>query len=207
VVKNVKYFSLRDDPQQDIVFTPFFQQGAKAGTVLVRTAADPTAIASSVRAAIREIDATLPVYDVTTMDRVIGANLVQERLLAILSGFFGVLALGLCAIGLYGVLSYGVSQRTSEIGLRMALGARPGSILALILGETGRLLAIGIVLGVAIALASTRWIASVLYGVTPTDAFSISVAVAILAAVAMIAGFLPARRAARVDPMVALRNE
>ena len=117
------------------------------------------------------------------------------------------LALGLAAIGLYGVLSYGVTQRTGEIGVRMALGAQRSGILRMILGETGRLVSIGVAVGIAGAIAGGRAIKSMLYGVTPTDTWSIGVAVSILTAATLIAGFLPARRASKVDPMVALRHE
>jgi len=207
VVRDPKYIGVREE-KQEVVFTPFFQEtGSRAGTVLIRTAIDPAALAGDIRAAIRSIDANLPIYDVTTMDRMVGASLVQERLMAILSGFFGVLALGLSAVGLYGVLSYAVAQRTSEIGLRMALGAQRSGILRMILGDTARLLVAGVAIGIAVALSGARLIRSMLFGITPTDAFSLGTAAVILVAVALVAGFLPARRASLVDPMVALRHE
>jgi putative ABC transport system permease protein len=207
VVRDFKTFGMKED-KQDSVFTPFLQGSAPSNsTILVRTTVDPTRVASDVRAAIRAVDAQIPQYDVITMDRQVENSLSQERLLALLSGAFGLLALGLAAIGLYGVLSYGVTQRTGEIGLRMALGAQRSSILRLILSETARLVAIGLVIGIGVAIAAGRAIKSLLYGVTPADGWSIGIAVAILTAVALIAGFLPARRASRVDPMVALRHE
>src|SRR5262249_9617515 len=123
------------------------------------------------------------------------------------SSFFGALALVLASIGLYGVLSYGVAQRTGEIGIRMALGAQPGTVLRMILGETARLVVVGVIVGVALAIFGARLDVGLLSAVTPADATSLAGAAAVLLAAALIAAFLPARRAARVDPMVALRHE
>jgi ABC-type antimicrobial peptide transport system permease subunit len=127
--------------------------------------------------------------------------------MAVLSSFFGLLALTLSAIGLYGVLAYGVSQRTSEIGIRMALGADRAKILTMVLGETGRMLIVGISIGLVISLGATRLITSLLFGITPNDARSFAVGTIVLLVVALVATMLPAKRAVDVDPMMALRYE
>jgi predicted permease len=208
VVRDIKYIGLRED-KMDVIFTPILQDpdAWKEATLLVRTSTDSAGMLNDVRAAIRGVDSNLPVYDLTTMNRQVQSTLSQPRLMAILSSFFGFLALGLSAVGLHGVLSYNVVQRTSEIGIRMALGAQRAGILHLVLGETARVVAIGIAVGIAIALSATRLIGSLLFGVTPTDSSALVGAVALLTAVAMLAAFLPAYRASRVDPMTALRNE
>jgi ABC-type antimicrobial peptide transport system permease subunit len=205
VVRDFKIFGVRAG-RQDVIFTPSLQsKPAASATLLVRTEGDPLRVAPNIRAAIRAVDGRIPQFDVMTMDTQVENSLSQERLLAVLATVFGGLALALAAIGLYGVLSYGVTQRTGEIGLRMALGAERGRILRLILGETARLVAIGA--GIAIAWIGARAVEKMLYGVKPADAWSLGSAVAILATVALLAGFLPARRASRVQPMVALRHE
>jgi predicted permease len=207
VIHDIKIFGMQES-KQDEMFTPVLQSESMGeATLVVRTTVDPVRVAGDARSAIRAVDPKLPVFDVITMDRQVENTLTQERLLAILASAFGVLALGLAAIGLYGVLSYGVTQRTGEIGVRMALGAQPVGIVKLILGETSRLVLAGIAIGVGVAIAGGRAIKSMLYGVTPAEPWSIGIAVAILASVALVAGIIPARRASRVDPMVALRNE
>ncbi len=140
------------------------------------------------------------------MDSQVERSLSQPHLLAILSTFFGALAVVLASIGLYGVLTYSVARRTTEIGIRMALGAQRSTILNMILSEIGRIVIVGIAGGLAISLAAARLIKSLLFGVTPYDATSILSAAAILACIALAAGLLPARRASKVDPMVALRH-
>ena len=144
---------------------------------------------------------------VTTLERQVSESLTRERVLATLSGFFGGLALLLAMIGLYGIMSYSVTRRRNEIGIRIALGAAQSRVVRLVLGEVGRVVAIGLALGAAGALAATRMVASLLYGVAPNDAPTLVVSALLLAAVAGIAGFLPARRAARLDPVTALREE
>ena len=133
--------------------------------------------------------------------------MAQQRVLAILSGFFGMLALVLSAIGLYGVLAYNVAQRTGEIGVRMALGANRANILRLVFGETAQVVGAGLVTGLVVTVASAKLIRSVLYGVKETDTTAIATAVVVLGAVALAASFLPMKRAMKVDPMVALRTE
>ncbi len=206
IIRDIKYVGLRPD-KQEVMLMPIAQLPANTATLLVRTAGEPLAMLPAVRAVISEVDAKLPIYDVTTMEQQVQASMAKERMLATLATLFGVLALALSAIGLYGVLSYGVVQRTGEIGIRMALGARRGNIIRLVLGDTALVLIAGIAAGIGLALAGGRLIQSMLFGVSATDAISMIGAACILAAVATLAGYLPARRACRVDPMVALRHE
>jgi predicted permease len=208
IVGDLKYFAVREG-KQDVMFLPALQgsDASSRATLVLRTSIEPSRIASAVRAAIRAIDASIPVYDLITVDQQVDKTLSLQRLLAWLSIFFGGLALLLAAIGLYGVLSYTVAQRTGEIGIRMALGAQPRTVLRMILGETARLIVAGVALGVVLALAGARLVKSMLFGVSDTDPASLAAAAAILLTFAFVAACLPARRASRVDPMVALRNE
>jgi len=137
----------------------------------------------------------------------VDATLVEERLIAVLSGFFGVLAVLLACLGLYGVMAYTAARRTSEIGIRMALGATRGGVLAMVLKESLLLVAIGITIGVPATLALTRLVSSLLFGIQASDPLTIAGGAVLMIAVAALAGFLPAQRAARVDPMIALRYE
>jgi ABC-type antimicrobial peptide transport system permease subunit len=149
----------------------------------------------------------MPLINVRTQSELIAMSFNRERLFATLSSFFGLLALALVSIGLYGVMSYTVARRTHEIGVRMALGAQSGNVLRMIMGESMLLVLIGLAIGLAAALAMTRLIAGMLYELTPSDPLTITLATLLLLVVAALAGWLPARRAARVDPMVALRRE
>lgn len=173
----------------------------------IRTAGEPGAAVAGVRRAILAEDPNLPITDAKSLQELIDSRTSLDRMLAQLSIAFGTVALLLAAIGLYGVLSYGVARRTSEIGIRKALGAGEGAVIRMILGETTWLLAGGVVAGLALAYGSLRLIQSRLFGLAPEDPVAIGLAVAVLAAVALIAAWLPARRASRVDPMVAIRWE
>ncbi len=175
--------------------------------LLVRTAGDPLRVAEPVRRALASLDPGIPVGRIRTMDQVRGASLGLERFMAALMGIFAVLALLLSALGIYGVLSYTVAQRTPEIGVRMALGARPADVLRMVLGYAGALAALGIAIGAAGAFALTRFAASLLYGVRPTDPVSFVATAAVLAVVALAACAVPAWRAMRVEPIMALRYE
>ncbi|HET9741143.1 MAG TPA: ABC transporter permease [Terriglobales bacterium] len=210
VVRDAHYFSAQWETQEAI-FTPMLQVEMKnfspEQTLIVRTAGDPDLMAGDLRAALRNIDPNLPIYDMVTMSGQVASTFSQERLLAILSTFFGLLALVLSAIGLYGALSYGVTQRTGEIGIRMALGADRGNIFRLVLNETTLVLAGGITAGIALAWAGSRLIRTLLYGISDHDVRTFVFAVLVLACVALLAALLPARRAVRVDPLVALRYE
>ena len=173
----------------------------------VRTAGDPTALVAAIREAVSEVDKNVPLFDVKTQRRQAEQSLAQERLFATLSSFFGVLALLLVCIGLYGVMSYAVTRRTNEIGIRMALGATAPRVTRMVMRETMLLVVIGVVIGLGGALASTRLIEGMLFALAPRDPVTISLATLLMIAVAAIAGYLPARRASKVDPMVALRYE
>ena len=208
VAADAHYHGPKEDPE-DVFFVPLLHPDMKqkAATLLLRTSFDPLQVAPEARAAIRALNPNLPVYDITTMEEMLDFNLAQQRILAGLSGFFGVLALVLSAIGLYGVLAYNVTQRTSEIGVRMALGASRTNILRLIFGETAAVVGAGIVVGLALTVGAARLVRAVLYGVKATDAPSIATAVLVLGTVAIAAAFVPMRKAMRVDPMSALREE
>lgn len=174
---------------------------------LIRTAGPPESLLGGVRQTIRRIDPALPINSEQTIEERIGQFTAQDRVTANLAAVFGLVALALAAIGLFGVLSYGVAQRRTEIGVRMALGANPGGVIALILRETSVLLLAGFGLGAALAFAAGRLIASQLFQVAPHDPLALSLAAALLLSVALGATYLPARRAARLDPVAALRRD
>jgi ABC-type antimicrobial peptide transport system permease subunit len=173
----------------------------------VRTAADPTSIGPSIRAAVREIDPALPVIDLRTQREQHARRHAQEQLFARLSGFFGAAALAMACVGLYGLMSYLVQHRTGEIGLRMALGARPGQVLRMVLRESSTLVVAGVALGLAAAFCLRRFIASMLFELSPGDPATYAGVAALLIAVTLLAALHPARRASRVAPLTALRAE
>jgi ABC-type antimicrobial peptide transport system permease subunit len=177
-------------------------------TFTVRTFQDPAAMLSVVAKAVRDLNPKLLINGMRTQDEELNNNLLrQERSVARISSFFGLLALALSCVGLYGLMSYGVSRRTGEIGLRMALGALPGNMLWMILRESLALVSIGVATGLGAAVAGTRIISEFLYGVSATDPATYAGVALLLLMVAATACLLPARRAAKVDPMVALRCE
>jgi predicted small integral membrane protein len=174
---------------------------------LIRTGPETGPVMTAVRKAIGRVDAALPVMSAESLEAVMAPLLAQDRTTAQLAVAFGCVALTLAAIGLYGVLSYGVARRKGEIALRIALGARPGRVVAMILGETAWLLIAGLALGGGLAYAASLLITSRLYGVAPQDPLTLALAAGLLVAVALGAAYLPAQRASRVDPMGALRQE
>jgi predicted permease len=207
VVRDSKFATLRDDVPR-FVYTPWTQQEfLDSMTFYVRTAGEGAGMPNAVRQVVQRLDPSLPIFDMKTMEAQVDESLFLERLVASLSLLFGALATVLAAVGLYGVMSYTVSRRTREIGIRMALGAARTSVLWMVLGEVATMAAAGIVLGLPIAIGLSRFVASQLYGLSPTDPITLAVATVILGSVAMLAGYMPARRATRVDPMLALRYE
>ena len=206
VVKDVKYNNL-DEPQQPGDYLPYTQSFQYLRDFQVRYAGDPATLIRSLRQTIHDVDGTLPISSVTTLDDQVSASISNQRLVAELSAFFGLLAVSLACIGIYGLMSYAVTRRTHEIGLRMALGAERGRVLWQIMREILLLVLAGVAIGLPVALACDRWIASMLFGLRSTDAMSFAGAAVLLLVVAAIAGYLPARRASLIDPMVALRYE
>ena len=208
LVGDTKYDSQRRDVEP-LLFTPWRQEASQIGEMrfAVRAAGEPAALAESVRRAVREIDAGLPVTEVGTQVARSSGALSNERLYARLLTFFGALALALAAIGLSGVLGYSVSQRTSEIGIRMALGARRPQVVRMIVLQGLRPTIVGLALGLAASLAAGRLVAQFVYGVGTSDVATLAVVSVLLVAVAAFAAFVPARRAAAIDPMRALRSE
>jgi len=208
VMKDAKYGTLREE----ILPTAFIagSQAAKprdSTTFEVRVAAGPpTALISGVKSAIADVNRDVSLQ-FTTLATQVDESLARERLLATLSGFFGALALALAMIGLYGVMSYNVARRRNEIGIRMALGAEQSRVLRMVLREVAILIVIGLAIGLGAAIGTTRFVESFLYGMKPNDPWTLALSAAVLALVAALAGFLPARRASRLDPMTALRDE
>ena len=205
-IADVRYVTMDATPGPD-VFIPFAQSPRNNMVLYLRTSSDPRALADAVRAEVRALDRNLPVYDLKTMTERISDATSGARFSAILLGIFAAIALVLSAIGIYGVMSYAVSQRTHEIGIRIALGAEARDVLALVVRRGLALTAAGLVLGVAAALASTRVLTTLLFEVRPSDPPTYVVIAGILGLVAFMASYLPARRATRVDPLVALRSE
>ena len=173
----------------------------------VRTASDPLTLVPAIRDAVRSMDGNLPVTNVSTQAEQIEMRLQQERLFAQAYALFGGLALLLAAVGLFGLMSYSVSRRTNEIGIRMALGARREDVVRLVMRESMIFVALGVVIGLGAALAARRLVEALLFGLAASDLRSIAAAVATMVIVSALAGYLPARRASRVDAMVALRYE
>jgi predicted permease len=209
VVGDLKGDNAREKPEPT-AYRPILQVqdgGAYACTIHIRTASDPTPLTPQVREMINQINDKIPVFGVTTLSDQLHENLNQERLIAQLVSFFGALALILACIGLYGVMAQGVARRTSEIGIRMALGARGGNIAWMILRETLYLVLAGLILGIPAALLGAHLISTQLFGLSPTDPLTLVGAAVVLSVVAMLAGYLPARRASRVNPLNALRYE
>jgi len=209
VVGNVKNDDAREKPGP-VVYRPILQipdEAAYSVNIAVRTNGDASSFAEAVRKAIADLDDKIPVFGVTTLADQLQERLKLDRLIAQLVSFFGALALILACIGLYGVMAHGVARRTNEIGIRMALGARGGNILWMILRETLTLVVIGLVIGVPTALFAARFISAQLFGLQPADPTALIAAAAVLTLVALLAGYLPARRASRVNPLNALRYE
>ncbi len=206
VVRATKYRTMRDQSPR-IVYFPFAQAGFGQATLYVQAGVAPLTLVASIRKIVSGLDRDSAIFDIKTLADQIDESMSQERLIAWLSSFFGLFALVLAATGLYGVISYRVSARTREIGIRMALGAERGQVVRSVLRQTVLLTVSGVVFGLFVALAAARFIGSLLYGLSPEDPIALAVAAAIMLAAAVIAAYLPANRASKVDPMVALRYE
>jgi len=208
VVKNSRYGELRRDPPPTF-YVPYAQYPDDMGAMYfeVRTAGDPKHWLASVGDVVRSLDKQVPIFDAKTQTEEIDEAVFQERIFARLTSLFGVLAALLACLGLYGLMSYSVARKRNEIGIRMALGARRAGILTGVLGEALGLVLLGLALGVPVALGATRLISSQLYRLKPNDALTLVLATLVLAAVAILAGYIPACRATKVDPVVALRDE
>ena len=209
VVADSRYFDAREKPKPMAFFAAWQGGGYDryVGVLMARTTGDPSGAAAEVRQAINEIDSRLPIMSVGTLRDQVYGSLEQERMITTLCSFFGVLALLLACVGLYGTMAYSVTQRTNEIGIRMALGAKPVQVLWMVLRESMALIISGLAIGLPLAVFATRSIKSFLFGLPPVDVVGMGAAIVVLTAVATLAGYLPARRATKVDPMVALRYE
>jgi predicted permease len=206
VTRDGKYNTLGEAPTP-FFYLPLWQNLRGSMTLMVRTASEPGGAVATVRGVFRELDRNLPVTDVKTMVEHLGFSLFPARMAATLLGAFGLLAMLLAAIGIYGVMAYSVSQRTRELGVRIALGASRRDVLLLVARQAMRLTLAGIILGLAAAFALTRLLASLLYGLSATDPVTFAGISFLLGGVALFAGFIPAWRATRIDPISALRYE
>ncbi len=206
VVADVKHYNLQDPPQAEIYFAQA-QMPFSTMTVVARTATEPRGLTGAARDAVQSLDKNAPVYSVRTAEEILGRSVANPRFNTLLLGLFAGVALILTAVGLYGVIGCSVSQSTHEIGIRVALGAQSSDVLKLIVGQGMFLTLVGIVIGLAAAYGLTRLMSSLLFGVGATDLWTFSGVAVLLAGIALIACYLPARRATRVDPLVALRSE
>jgi predicted permease len=208
VVRNGKYRTLGEDPRP-FLWRPVAKskRSFSASTLLIRASSDPRPVLAALRQEARQLDEKVPVIGLRSLDEATSVSLLFPRMGAVLFGLFGALGMMLAAVGLYGVIAYSATQRTHEIGIRMALGASRGDVLKLILGQGLTLTGIGVVLGLAGAFGVTSMISVLLYGISPTDPLTFAGISLLLLAVAALACYIPARRAARVDPMIALRYE
>jgi ABC-type antimicrobial peptide transport system permease subunit len=206
VARDVHYADLRNEIPLT-VYTSFYQETTGQVTFAVRTAGDPRAFGTVIRKTVHDIDPAVPIFNLRTQEEQVTQLVSSERLFATLTTFFGSVALGLTGIGLYGLLAQRVTMRTREIGIRMALGAQLRAVVTLVLGEGLRLTVIGLALGMGVTLGVTRFVSKMLFGVPPADPVTLGGAALLLVAIAAFACWLPARRAAKIDPMVALRAE
>ncbi|MFN2565996.1 MAG: FtsX-like permease family protein, partial [Gemmatimonadaceae bacterium] len=216
VVGDVKHKGLDQETRPEM-YLPYAQfpstipdsTGAapRAMTLVIRTDGDPARLAGPIRAVIRRIDPELPIAQVRTLDEVFSASVSTPRFTTVLLGAFGGLALVLAALGVYGVISYSVAQRSQEMGIRMALGARAADVVRLVVAQGMRPAIVGLIVGVLAAIAGTRLMRQFLFGVSETDAASFAVGVIVLGVAGIVATLVPARRATRADPLVALRAD
>ncbi|HEX9761412.1 MAG TPA: ABC transporter permease [Candidatus Acidoferrales bacterium] len=206
VVAHVKNYGV-DQASRVETYLPYTQNASGFFSLIVRTDVAPGSLTTGIRQAVLAVDPDVPVYNIRTLEDIVDASVASRRLSMWLLGVFAALALVLSAVGIYGVMSYSVAQRTHEIGVRMALGAQPGDVMRLVIGQAVRLTVIGLVLGLGAAYGLSRWMASLLFEMSATDPLTYAVIPFILAVVAVLATYIPARRAMRVDPVIALRYE
>jgi len=207
VSRTAKYIRLREDPRPQIFFPYSEAESIQSATFFVRTVGDASQAVGMVRRLVAQMDPNLPVFNVHTLEEQVQRSVASERLIASLSGVFSALATGLAMVGLYGVMSYTVAQQTREIGVRMALGAERGDIARRVLRDAGILVGVGLAIGAVVALAGARILNGLLFGVAPRDPLTLATACGLLLVTGLFAALWPARRAARVVPMEALRNE
>jgi putative ABC transport system permease protein len=189
------------------MYVPYKQDIFSTMRLMVKTASDPAAFAPTARQIVRDLDPGLPAYALDPLADVVNESVAEQRFSMLLLGLFAGVALFLAAVGLYGVVSYTVSQRTQEIGLRMAIGAEPGQVMRMVVGGGMKLALLGVALGIAAALGLANLVAAMLFGVTPFDPVSYAATAGVLLVVAALACYLPARRAMRVDPIIAMRHQ
>ena len=206
VARNGKYRRLVYAPEP-VIFLPLFQVYRDLVIIHARVSGDPQAYAPAVERTVHDLNADLPVFDVTTLKSSMQMGSIFERIAGTFAGAFGLLALILAAVGIYGVIAYTTRQRTHEIAIRMALGAQRADVFRLVLGQGLLLTLAGLAVGIAASLALTRYLKSVLFGVTTTDVLTYAAVALLLCLVSLVACYIPARRATKVDPMVALRYE
>ena len=206
LVGHVKNYGV-DQPSRVETYIPNAQDPAYGGFVVVRASSDTASVSSGIRSAVQSIDADLPVFDVRPLADIVAENSASRRLSVVLIGAFALLALLLAGVGIYGVISYLVSRRYKEIGIRMALGAGAGEVLFMVLLQGARMAGLGIVVGILGSIVLTRLIASLLFQVSTLDATTFVAGVIVLGGLVLFASWLPARRATRVDPLIALRYE
>lgn len=211
VVRDSKQHSAKEKPFPRAYvpyFNPIGNDWASGAAIVVRTVGDPSSFTSAIRSAVKQAAPDLPtVATMETMDQRLSDSLVTDRMIADLSGAFGILAVVLVCIGLYGVMAYATSRRTNEIGVRIALGARRGGILWLVLRESLLLVLMGAAIGVPLVFAAGKWISSLLFGLQPADPLALISAIALMFVIGVLASYIPARRATRINPTVALRQE
>jgi predicted permease len=206
IAKDVKNRSLSEAPQP-FLYLPLLQDYRSSMILVARTVTEPEQVSQSVRAEVAALDPEIPIFDFKTLEEHVGISLYLQRMAATLLSIFGMLALSLAAIGLYGVMAHSVSQRTRELGIRVSVGAERRDIFILILGQGLAISVVGLLAGLLAALAVTRLTANLLYGVSATDPVTFIVIALLLLCVTLLACYVPARRATKVDPMTALRFE
>jgi len=206
VAADAKQMNLADETGIEM-YVPYLQRPWLTTDLVIRASGDPASLIVPVQRAVREVDKDLPAANIKTMEQLFSESVAQPRFYTTLLGTFATIALLLASIGIFGVISYAVTQRTHELGVRIALGAQKSDVLRLIVGQGMMLVGLGILLGLAAAFAVTRFLSSLLYGVSAIDPFIFAAVPVLLAGVALVACYIPARRAMRVDPMVALRYE